>query len=95
MNIKREKAIVTIDKCEACNMGYGIELDRCHGYNHANAIIEKIRELHKLIIDNNAACGDIDCCGEYEEYELCADCYCEYPCPTIRIIDGIIDEDDE
>jgi len=50
--------------------------------------IEQVRKLHKLVIEDNAACGDIDCCGEYEEWELCADCYCEYPCPTIKILDG-------
>jgi hypothetical protein len=51
-------------------------------------VINRVRELHKPIIESNAACGDIDCCGEYEEWELCADCYCDYPCPTIKIIDG-------
>ena len=88
MSIKKEKIVVTIDKCEACNMGYGIELNKCHGYNHALSIIEKVRELHKPVIESNAACGDPDCCGEYEEFELCGDCYCDYPCPTIKILDG-------
>jgi hypothetical protein len=50
--------------------------------------VEHLRELHKLVIEDNAACGDLDCCGEYEEWEVCADCYCEYPCPTIKILDG-------
>jgi chromosome segregation ATPase len=54
------------------------------------AQIERVRELHKLIMQNNAACGDPDCCGEYEEWEECADCQCDYPCPTIEALDGDI-----
>jgi len=50
--------------------------------------IQRVRELHKQVTQDNAACGDIDCCGEYEESEECADCQCEYPCPTIRALDG-------
>jgi hypothetical protein len=57
-------------------------------FDEINNAIKRVRELHKLVIEDNAACGDIDCCGEYEEYELCADCYCEYPCPTIKALDG-------
>lgn len=52
--------------------------------------IKLIQELHKPVIESNSACGDPDCCGEYEEYELCGDCYCDYPCPTIQILDGDI-----
>jgi len=50
--------------------------------------IQRVRELHKQVTQDNAACGDIDCCGEYEQYEECADCQCEYPCPTIKALDG-------
>jgi predicted nucleic acid-binding Zn-ribbon protein len=41
------------------------------------AQIERVRELHKPVTESNAACGDPDCCGEYEEYEMCADCQCD------------------
>ena len=52
--------------------------------------VERVRELHKQVTENNAACDDPDCCGEYEEWEVCADCGCDYPCPTIQILDGEI-----
>jgi hypothetical protein len=50
--------------------------------------IQRVRELHKLVTENNAACGNPDCCGEYEEWEMCADCWSDYPCPTIKALDG-------
>jgi hypothetical protein len=50
--------------------------------------IQRVRELHKLVTENNAACGDLDCCGEYEEWDMCTDCQCDYPCPTIKTLDG-------
>ena len=53
-----------------------------------NAVIARVRKLHELVTFNNAACGADDCCGEYEEQEVCADCQCEYPCPTIKALDG-------
>jgi hypothetical protein len=54
----------------------------------AELAVARVRELHKQVTQDNAACGDIDCCGEYEESEECADCQCEYPCPTIKALDG-------
>lgn len=56
--------------------------------NALTSVIERVRNLHKQTVDDNAACGDLDCCGEYEEYDLCADCNCDYPCPTIKILDN-------
>jgi hypothetical protein len=53
-----------------------------------NAAIERVCELHKSVTESNAACGNPDCCGEYEEYEMCADCQCDYLCPTIKALDG-------
>jgi len=50
--------------------------------------IQRVRELHKSVTQDNAACGDIDCCGSYEEYEQCADCFSAYPCDTIKALDG-------
>jgi len=52
--------------------------------------VKRVRELHKSVTETNAACGNPDCCGEYEEYEMCADCQCDYPCPTIQALDGEI-----
>ncbi len=53
-----------------------------------NNAIQRVRELHKLVIESNVGCGEPGCCGEYEEYEVCADCQCDYPCPTIKALDG-------
>jgi hypothetical protein len=50
--------------------------------------IKRVRKLHKVIKQNNAACGDIDCCGEYEEWNECQVCFCYYPCDTIKALDG-------
>ena len=52
--------------------------------------IQRVRELHEPVKETNAACDDPDCCGEYEEWEMCADCQCDYPCPTIKAVDGEI-----
>jgi hypothetical protein len=51
--------------------------------------IERVRELHKEIDGNISICGDPDCCGEYEEgYVVCSHCYDDYPCMTIKTLDG-------
>jgi hypothetical protein len=51
--------------------------------------IERVRELHKEIDGNSSVCGDPDCCGEYiEGWTMCQDCYSDYPCPTIKALDG-------
>jgi hypothetical protein len=52
------------------------------------AAVKRVRDLHELTITNNAACGDPDCCGDYEEWEVCADCQRDYPCPTIKALDN-------
>jgi len=52
-------------------------------------VINRVRELHKEVDANDSVCGDPDCCGEYiEDWTMCADCLSDYPCPTIKIIDG-------
>lgn len=63
------------EKCEACSAGYGIELDRCHGYTHANAIIKLVRGIHKKMthIYGKVACTE---CGQ------------AWPCNTIKALDG-------
>lgn len=53
-----------------------------------NKAVARVRKLHKQVTIDNASCGDPDCCGEYEEQEVCADCQCDYPCPTIKALDG-------
>ena len=51
--------------------------------------IERVRELHKEIDANDSVCGDPDCCGEYiEGWTVCQECYCDYPCKTIKALDG-------
>ena len=47
---------MSAEKCESCKMGYGIELDRCHGYNHANAVIQRVQE----VIDEMRKCKEHD-----------------------------------
>jgi hypothetical protein len=51
--------------------------------------IKRVRELHKEIDGNTSVCGDPDCCGEYiENYMVCGHCDQDYPCPTIKALDG-------
>ena len=50
--------------------------------------IHRVRKLHEQVTINNAACGDPDCCGEYEEWKICNECECEHPCDTIKALDG-------
>lgn len=57
-------------------------------YAKLNLATERVRELHKLVKENNAACGDPECCGEYEEWEECEECRQDHPCPTIKALDG-------
>ena len=57
-------------------------------YNNLAEAIQRVRELHKQGTNNPNACSDPDCCGEYEEYEVCEGCHYEYPCQTIKALDG-------
>jgi hypothetical protein len=51
--------------------------------------INRVRELHKEVDANDSVCGDSDCCGEYiEDWTMCADCWSDYPCPTIKALDS-------
>jgi hypothetical protein len=51
--------------------------------------VKRVRELHKKVDANDSVCGDPDCCGEYiEDWTMCQDCYSDYPCPTIKALDG-------
>jgi len=59
--------------------------------NQAEETIERVRELHKKIDANDSVCGDPECCGEYiEGWTVCQECYCDYPCKTIKALDGEI-----
>jgi len=51
--------------------------------------VQRIRELHKEVDANDSVCGDPDCCGEYiEDWTMCQECYEDYPCKTIKALDG-------
>jgi hypothetical protein len=51
--------------------------------------VKRVRELHKEVDANDSVCGDPDCCGEYiEDWTVCQECYCDYPCKTIKALDG-------
>ena len=51
--------------------------------------VQRVRELHKEVDGNTSVCGDPDCCGEYiENYMVCGHCYDDYPCMTIKVLDG-------
>jgi len=57
--------------------------------DNLNSMIVRVRALHKEIDANDSVCGDPDCCGEYiEDWTMCADCLSDYPCPTIKALDG-------
>jgi hypothetical protein len=57
--------------------------------NQAEEAIQRVRELHKEVDANDSVCGDPECCGEYiEDWTMCQECYCDYPCPTIKALDG-------
>jgi hypothetical protein len=58
-------------------------------FDEINNAIKRVRELHKEVDANDSVCGDPDCCGEYiEDWTMCQDCYSDYPCPTIKALDG-------
>ena len=52
--------------------------------------IQRVRELHRTETVTNEACGDPDCCGEYEEFQVCIVCEEEHPCDTIKALDSEI-----
>lgn len=50
--------------------------------------IQKIRELHYPV--NDGGCGDPECCSPSDSEDFCIVCNgYEYPCETIKILDGI------
>ena len=51
-------------------------------------IIDIIRELHYPV--NDGGCGDPECCSPADSVDFCIICNgYEYPCETIKILDGI------
>jgi hypothetical protein len=51
-------------------------------------IIDSIRELHYAV--NDGGCGDPKCCSPSDSVDFCIICNgYEYPCETIKILDGI------
>lgn len=72
-----------------CHLRTGCDLGttRCHRAEAAEAVIERVRELHHLTVDT------VDCReGGVEDIDHCAECGYIYvdaePCPTIRAIEG-------
>jgi hypothetical protein len=49
--------------------------------NEALEAIQRVRELHTLIVEQAQCCKDC-------EYRYCSDCDQDYPCPTIQALDG-------
>ena len=50
--------------------------------------IKRIRELHYPV--NDGGCGDPECCSPADSVDFCIICNgYEYPCETIKILDGI------
>ena len=53
-----------------------------------NKAIARIRELHYPV--NDGSCGDPECCSPADSVDFCIICNgYEYPCETIKILDGI------
>jgi hypothetical protein len=51
-------------------------------------IIDRIRELHYPV--NDGGCGDEECCSPLDSVDFCIICNgYEYPCETIKILDGV------
>jgi hypothetical protein len=50
-------------------------------------IIRRVKELHYAV--NDAGCGDPECCSPLDSEDFCVICggY-DYPCETIKILDG-------
>jgi hypothetical protein len=50
-------------------------------------VIQRVKELHYAV--NDGGCGDPDCCSPLDSEDFCIICggY-EYPCETIKILDG-------
>jgi hypothetical protein len=56
-------------------------------YKEMREAIQKIRSLHSPA--NSGGCSDPECCSPYESEEFCSECQnYEYPCKTIKILDG-------
>jgi hypothetical protein len=50
--------------------------------------IKRVRNLHIL----EPYCGKEPCCGKEPSCEIfCAECLVDYPCPTIKALDGAQD----
>lgn len=54
--------------------------------------IGRVRKLHKPEHNYIPGCGDSGCCGPTVDEIRCAECWVEYPCDTIKALDGEEDE---
>jgi hypothetical protein len=58
-------------------------------YKEMREAIQKIRSLHSPA--NAGGCSDLDCCSPSDSEEFCSECQnYEYPCTTLKILDGEI-----
>lgn len=69
---------------ECCECAHLVE----HQQNRVEKAITRIRELHYPV--NDGGCGDPECCSPSDSVDFCIICNgYEYPCETIKILDGI------
>lgn len=52
----------------------------------ALAAIQRVRELHNKT--TMGGCGDPKHCSPYDSEPICGSCLAEWPCPTIKALDG-------
>lgn len=50
--------------------------------------IDAIRRLHLSYTEYYQGCSEPGCCGEDDEWVFCQACDSDYPCETIKILDG-------
>jgi len=55
--------------------------------NELQEAIDRVRELHNKKQSTDCMCDDLDCLGATKVWVECAECGCEYPCPTIQALD--------
>jgi len=55
-----------------------------------NKAIQRVRKLHSPTTVHDNSCGDPECCGSGAggEWIECEECFEDYPCPTIKALDG-------
>lgn len=73
-------------KCEAHN--WVIDEEGCPVCEGMEIVKKRVQELHKSELNKISHCGWEECCGpQYGEY-LCVECWVDYPCDTIKALNG-------